>query len=322
MECLYPVAGRRRYGPRVRERGIAAWSSAAWRAEALAWVDAHVERTGVPEQAHLQPWATVLRVPTAGGPVWMKAAADATAFEAPLYALLTRVVPERVLAPLAVDVERAWLLLPDGGPSLGEQAAGPRALADALAEYARLQRALAPHSEDLLALGVPDMRPAVMPERYDQALEAVRAAGEEVDPRLEALRPQVAAWSERLAASPLPPSLDHNDLHPWNVLSGARFYDWGDSVVAHPFAALLVPLQVAGREGAAWVRDAYLEPFTDLAPLAELADTLALACRVATIARAHTWERALRSAREQGEPLEPRFARAPAETLAGLLEPG
>ena len=51
-------------------------------------------------------------------------------------------------------------------------------------------------------------------------------------------------------------------------------------------------------------RDAYLEVFADLAPRAELVETLELACHVAKIARALTWDRALRAARDQGEPGE------------------
>ena len=300
---------------------MTAWSSAPWRAAAVAWLDQQLaaagsERTGEVEQPHLRPWATVLSAPTTAGTVWLKAAAPATAFEVALYGLLARRVPDRVLTPIAADPERGWLLLPDGGLSLGAQGAGAESLVTALAEYGRLQRRLEPAVEEMLALGVPDMRPAVMVERFHEALAA--AGGY---PEVEALVPAVAGWCERLAASPLLPSLDHNDLHPWNILGGPRYYDWGDSVVAHPFAAMLVPLRMmrAGREAA---RDAYLDVFADLAPRAELVETLELARRVATIARALTWERAIRTAREQGEAVDDDWATAPRETLAGLLEGG
>lgn len=69
--------------------------------------------------------------------------------------------------------------------------------------------------------------------------------------RIAAMEGTVRGWCERLAASPLPPSLDQNDLHDRNVLlgmdGGVRYYDWGDSVVAHPFAAMLVPLGLVRR---------------------------------------------------------------------------
>ena len=119
----------------------------------------------------------------------------------------------------------------------------------------------------------------------------------------------------------MPASLDHNDLHQQNVLGSGpyRFYDWGDAVVAHAFAALLVPSQVLAGEPLERARAAYLEAFADLAPPAQLAEELALACRVARIARALTWERALHSAREQDEPIDPFFADAPYEELTALL---
>jgi len=284
------------------------------RAAEVAWIDEHVERTGEVEVVRVRPWATVLRAPTAGGTVWMKAAGSGTAFEVPLYGVLAREVPERVLTPIASDVERAWLLLPDGGPSLGEQGAESDALVAALVEYGRLQRRLEPFVDEMLALGVPDMRPAVMLARFHEALAATGRL-----PEVEAMEPTVVGWCERLAASPLPPSLDHNDLHPWNILEGPRYYDWGDSVVAHPFAAMLVPLSMLkrGREAAG---DAYLEVFSDLAPHDVLVETLELACRVAKIARTLTWDRAIQASREKGEPVDPDWASAPAETLAGLLD--
>jgi hypothetical protein len=283
---------------------------------AVEWIDAHVARTGEVEVIRERPWSTVLVAPTADGPVWMKVAGAGTAFEVPLYGLLARVVPDDVLVPIALDVERSWLLLPDGGTPLGEAGAGPDEVIAALVEYGRLQRALAPHADELLALGVPDMRPAVMPARFEQALVA---AGRGL-PDVAALAPQVGEWCERLAASPLPAGLDHNDLHPWNILAGPRYYDWGDAVLAHPFAAMLVPLgylqHVHGHAVLAQARDAYLAGFGDPA---ELGDTLELACRVAKIARALTWVRAIEAG---GGDVDPDWANAPAETLEGLLRPG
>ncbi len=126
--------------------------------------------------------------------------------------------------------------------------------------------------------------------------------------RVAALRADVASWCDQLAGAPGASSLDHNDLHPWNIFlsdadgnSRARFYDWGDSVVAHPFASMLVALGYM--QGHALkvsvddpqilrLRDSYLDVFSDLAPRAELVEALELACRVGKIARALTWNRA------------------------------
>jgi hypothetical protein len=61
-----------------------------------------------------------------------------------LYQLLLRAAPERMLTPIAVDLARAWILLPDGGPALGDRLAGANlaaALAAVLRRYGELQRA-------------------------------------------------------------------------------------------------------------------------------------------------------------------------------------
>jgi len=65
------------------------------------------------------------------------------------------------------------------------------------------------------------------------------------------------------------------------------------------------------------IRDSYLDAFTDLAPHTELVGTLQLACRVGKIARALTWDRALKA---QGYDQAGEFASAPLKCLASLLD--
>lgn len=307
--------------PLATASGIDIWTSPAWRAEALAWVDAqlaavNVSRTGPIDHERTRVYSTVFSVPTTSGRVWFKAAAPGTAFEVPLYLLLQQIAPHHALAPIAADPARGWLLLPDGGQPLADALAGPE-LADALVRflprYAELQRDLAPHADDLLALGLPDMRPAAMPERFDQALVIARPYVEEHGDDTErasfeavaALRSQFTEWAARLAASPVPASLDHSDLHPGNILlpggepgadrlNLATTFDWGTSVLAHPFTGLLIPLRYVQRDLGfrsddptfGRVRDAYLEAFTDLAPRTELEATLEAAAQMGKVVRA------------------------------------
>jgi hypothetical protein len=313
------------------------------------WVDeqlarSRIERTGELEPYRDRPWATVFRAPTSAGTVWLKVAGRGTAFEASLYELLADVVPDRVLDPLGVDAERGWVLLPDGGPPLGSALEGHallEALLGVVPRYAALQLRLAPHVDRMLAAGVPDMRPAAMPRRFEEALAGtapyVEARGTLAEratwERIIGLRGEVGEWAARLAQFPGPASVDHNDLHPWNVLAGEqggfgqpRFYDWGDSVVAHPFASMLLPLgfveralldSTADRRPVRRVRDAYLEPFGDLAPHEELIDALELACRLGKVARTLTWLRALEAT--DPDTIDTRWTSAPFETLASLL---
>ena len=281
-------------------------------------VVAGIQPTGPLEVTRERPWSSVGRIATDQGTLWLKTTAATTAFEAGIYALLSRITPAHVLTPVAVDVAHGWLLLPDGGPTLGDEAQGAAlvsAMAGAMRAYAELQRAAAAHVDTLLAAGVADMRAAVLPQRLDAALTFVPEALAE---RLRALRPQVVTWCAELDGLA---SLDHNDLHPWNMLDrGTRFYDWGDAVIAHPFACLLMPLGFIegdlGRDPSP-VLHAYLDAFADLAPRDDLVATARRAVQLSKIARAHTWERALRAS-PAGDPDRERFRNAPAEALAGL----
>jgi aminoglycoside phosphotransferase (APT) family kinase protein len=181
------------------------------------------------------------------------------------------------------------------------------------------------------------MRPEALPARFEEALEVVGDYASEGEDRatlerVEGLRPAVREWSERLAALPGEASLDHNDLHPANVFAPrpggrTRFFDWGDSVVAHPFSSMLVALDFMRHEALATtgddprllcLRDAYLEGFTDLAPHAELVETTALARRLALIPRTLIWARATAALEPEAVPED--WARAPFETLVTLLD--
>jgi len=326
--------------------GIDGWAGDAWRREAIAWIDrqldeAGLKRTGDVEQPRIRPWGTLLTVPTSRGRYWLKATAPETAFEVAISPLLHRAAPESVLEPLATDAERGWILLPDGGRHLTDVVTGSAlvpAMATAMARYGELQRRLAPEADVLITLGVADMRPAGMRHRFEEALalarEHVDRHGTDDDrrtlARIEAAREAFAATCDRLAASPVPPSLDHNDLHPRNVLvrdaggiDGARFFDWGDSVVAHPFASMLVPLRSMQVElgvrpddpALLTIRDAYLEVFGDLGSRETLVEELELACHVGKVARSLVWHRALALLGDEGHD----FASAPFEWLSEVL---
>jgi hypothetical protein len=300
--------------------GVATWEDPSWRAAAIDWASAELDRLGwardgEPGYPHTRPWSTVIRLDVVDRPpVWLKSIGIGSAHEPPLSAALAGWVPGRVLAPLAVDVHRRLILLPDGGPTLRATGGGdPVAAWEAmLADYARLQVELVPHVDDMLALGVPDARPAQLPEQVaalladDDAMMLDRPGGmtSAVRDRLTADRDVYAQCCRRLADGGVPPSLQHDDLHDGNVFAGSdghRFFDWGDATVSHPFLSLLVPLRLAARamdvEAGDPVllrlRDACLEPWSAYGGPAELRALCTLALRVGPPARALTWHRIL-----------------------------
>lgn len=321
------------------------WAQSAWQAGIQAWANAKLQEAGhqapgLWEAFRIKPWAAVFRKPDPQGDWWLKAPGPGTAFEAGLYRLLHEVAPEWALAPLALEVAKGWMLLPDGGKPLGESALDPvGSLPELLSQYAGFQRRVAPHSEALLALGVMDMRPERLPSRYQEALAMTEAFAHEgglaedmaLWARLKAFTPQVEAWCEQLAQCPVGSSLDHHDLHPWNILpegqaklGRVRFFDWGDSVVGHPFMSLLIALGHAKMKlkchdldpALVLARDAYLAHWQGVASHEALVQSQVLACRLALVSRSLVWQRAIQSG---GEAVAS-YRRAPLQSLAYLLE--
>ena len=299
------------------------WIDPQWRARALEWVTARLGEQGRSvvgdvEQPHVYPWSTVLKVPTAEGPVWFKANARGTAYEVRLLTALGEWCPDRVLVPLAADVERGWLLLPDGGTTLRAAQGGQTDIAHweaVLVQYAELQRLLAPRAEEMVALGVPDLRPAALPGHLADLLADEPALMlDQPDglpsadlARLRSGQDRFARWCEELAATGIPPSLQHDDLHDANVFmpyvgSGPyRVFDWGDSSVAHPFTTLLVTLRVVAHFGKLAngapellrLRDAYLEPWTGEHDRATLVEACRLVLLTGPLGRALSYRRSL-----------------------------
>ncbi|MFE4412662.1 aminoglycoside phosphotransferase family protein [Streptomyces sp. NPDC093064] len=288
---------------------VTPWEEAAWRDAALEWVDGRLAERGLRAagelRVRLRPWSVLVRVPVEGrDAVWFKANPPDSAFEGPLTAALARWAPRYVLEPLAVDPGRAWTLLPDGGELLrtvlDDGRAGPRVWEDLLRRYAGLQHTLVPHARRIELLGVPGARTRALPDLFDRVLAESSALRPDDRRRLDGLRPRLVAWCEELAAVGVPDSLDHADLHEGQLFQPEPgrfiFFDWGDAVVSHPFCSLLVPARSArnrhGPEVLPRLRDAYLEPWTGAGRTrAELTRAVALAWRLAALARACSWGR-------------------------------
>ena len=275
------------------------WQDPAWLQGAHAWIDARLAdlgrvRDGEIAQPHVREWSTVMRVPTAGGDVWFKANHEPLRHEAALLEVLARRCPDVVPPLLARDEERGWMLMTDAGEWLRTTIPAERSLdrwRDVLTAYARVQIAATPDVDTLLALGVPDMRLATLPEKLERLLVAVDA-----EPRFHRSVPRVAELCEELAAFGIPETIQHDDLHDGQVFvrDGRNLVlDWGDACVSHPFLSLSVTLEgviawglddVENSVDIAPFRDAYLAPFAevydgDLVAACEIALRLGWACR-------------------------------------------
>jgi hypothetical protein len=297
--------------------GTPPWRNPLWLAAAEEWIGtecarAGLERTG-PAIGRGRMYSVVARVPVTDGTVWFKASPPASSFEPALLVALAGWYPDRFTAPVAVDLGRAWSLTRDGGPTLREAQTRPKdvgAWRVMLRAYAALQCGLASHVDDLLALGLADLRPGSVPGRFERLLadpateRVIDAPGGITRAQYEALRalaPRLREWCAELDDLGVAASIDHSDVHPNNIFAATGTpFDWGDAAVAHPFASMLIALRTAAEQAGlpprspelAALTEDYFRPWLEAGHAWTALDrSLALALRIAPLARALAWGR-------------------------------
>ena len=169
--------------------------------------------------------------------------------------------------------------------------------------------------EDLLNLGVPDRRLAVLPEQFRALLADEEMVGlgqsygldAQEQGRLLASQPLSLRLCQRLATYNIPESLDHGDFHDGNVFVSNNgtltLFDWGDSSVTHPFFSLrttFVSLEntLGLPQDSPWharLRDAYLEAWVGVETPERLLEAFILSQRLAPITAALRWAPAIAS---------------------------
>ena len=291
------------------------WAQPGWWTPCIARINASMQAAGLGqpqriEQIRAWEFSCVLRIEADQGTYYCKMLPPAYAAEPALVPQLAQWQPARVPDVVAVDTEARWLLLracdgqslEDGAPLPDwERAAGA---------YAELQRTSSQHLPTLRALGCRDrdllaLRSMIGPLLDDEpALRLDPPHGLEEDElrRLRTLAPRLEMACAELAASGLPSAIEHGDLWASNVYVGpdrVAVIDWTDASLAHPFLSLS-PLLQSARWAAALADtpdaeqrlvDAYLEPWTALAPITHLRHLLALARPLAAIHIAMTYWR-------------------------------
>ena len=297
------------------------WEQIDWTANALRWIRSSLAAqgrtlTGAITHPHLRPWSTVMQVPTDIGPVYFKAVIPALEHEPALTEALARWQPDIAPEVLALDTNRGWLLLANGGQSLRSLVKPKRdwqRWEPVLRRYAAMQIDLAPRAPDMLALGVLDRRLSTLTDQFAALLADTPALLINQPDGLtitqhDALRAELPAFRNLctdLAAFGLPETLHHDDFHGANIfVRGERltFADWGEAAVAHPFFTLKVALRSvayhleldADGPEIAHLRDAYLDAWSDYGDSATLHAAFELSQRLAAVARALTWYAAVR----------------------------
>lgn len=284
----------------------AGWTDPKWLDSANAWIREALQRmnatvTGAIEQPHIVPWSTVMRVPTDRGDIYFKANAPGLRHEAAVHALLAERRPDCVPPLLAVEPEHGWMLMTDGGARLRDLVEEERDLRrwlDVLPLYASLQIDVADAAAELIALGAPDLRLAVLPERFERLLAGLGGLDARELDRLRDAIPRVADMCAELATYGIPETIQHDDFHDGQVyVRDGRYLllDWGDACVTHPFLTLSVTLEgviawgiddVVDSAEVGPFRDAYLATFVRAGGAGDLAAACELALRLGWICRA------------------------------------
>jgi hypothetical protein len=271
----------------------------------------------------VQAWSAVWRLPTGEGPVLIKQTTPARDHEGRATAFGADCEPEVVEFPLVVDAATARILLRDEGPTLYESDHDHRgveleSVIALVTDYARLQHATIGRDARAAEAGIPFWDCAVagraareLAERlHDLPVTDPRHVPGDGVRRLRSVAAELDRAAERLAGSPLPLCLDHGDLWPGNALPPNaerrrfRFIDFGDVAWTHPFLSLIMMIiecryrwSVPDLPGALnldhpavrTIIDAYLDCWTDYAPLADLRGFMADALRIAPLRRCQAW---------------------------------
>jgi len=281
---------------------MADWRDDPWHASTLEWLRGELQLQGddavaEPEEFHVRPWSTVFRVRTRRGTAYLKAVPPKLAHEVRLTHWLSSRFPDRVAQVMAAHDARGLMLLRDGGTRLRDVGTDLAGWCRVAGDYADLQLLAAPGIGELLGLGVPDRRVANLPAALSHVLPPTEG---DIVARYRAL-------CDALAEIDVPDTIQMDDLHDGNVLldgGRARFFDWGDASVAHPFfslrmylgtAATRLDVPVDGRE-VARIRDTYLERFSGRAPMSVLHAAAVLASRVVPTVRIMSWQLAVEGA--------------------------
>ena len=285
---------------------MSAWTDPLWLAEAHEWIEEQVARlggdvVGAIDQHHVYRWSTVMRVPTGRGDVYFKANDDPSLWEAALVTLLAARRPDCVPPLLAVDLERGWMLMADAGTRLREIIERERDLSrwlEILPLYAGVQIDLSGDVDEMLGLGVPDLRLSGLPARYEEMLDSLRDLTTRERRRLVGNVGRVQEMCEEMAGYGLTETIQHDDFHDGQVFVRDGRYlllDWGDACVSQPFFTLAVTLggviawgldDIQGSVDVEPFRDAYLAPFEQVAGSADLQAASETALRLGWICRA------------------------------------
>ena len=210
------------------------------------------------------PCSAVIRLATRDGAssFFFKAVHAKPPSEPAVLAMLARRRVPGVPRPLAVDLERRWMVQP------AHRDVRPDDPAQVLREFAVLQLEASRDLRPWRSLGAPVLDAHALRARFEGSLDLVGDA-----PDRATILAHVAHHCDALAGSPIGEGVVCQDLRDENIAAeeGLVFFDWADLALAHPFFSAVRYLDFQGCSGIespadlppvpAEALEAYLAPF-------------------------------------------------------------
>ncbi|GIH20572.1 aminoglycoside phosphotransferase family protein [Rugosimonospora africana] len=255
------------------------WARVSGIRELFRWASQYVDLVGRPVQRKTWNLAGLFRLPTADGPVWLKAIPPFAAAEPVAIAAIAEVDPGLVPNILASAPGR--LLLPDV-PGTDCWDASPQVVADAVRRLAIAQARI-----DEPPQGIPDRRPQLLTAAVRDLLDG--PVGAELGPEeLRAARDLQRRW-EMLADCGLPDTVVHGDFHPgnWRCGNGSPvILDFADAHLGNPVLDGLRAIDYLPADRRRAAANAWIEAWRAEAPRSRPAEALEIAEPLAQFAYA------------------------------------
>ena len=255
------------------------WARLSGIRELFAWASQYVDLTGRPAQRKTWNLAGLFRLPTADGPVWLKAIPPFAAAEPVAIAAIAQVDPDLVPTVLASAPGR--LLLADV-PGTDCWDASPQTVADAVHRLATAQARIDQPPHD-----IPDRRPEILSAAVHDLLDG--PVGAELSPEeLRAARDLQWRW-EMLADCGLPDTVVHGDFHPGNWRRGdgaAVVLDFADAHLGNPVLDGLRAIDYLPTDLRYTAANAWIAAWTAAVPRSRPAEALQIAEPLAHLAYA------------------------------------
>ncbi|GAA4360439.1 aminoglycoside phosphotransferase family protein [Angustibacter luteus] len=274
----------------------APWARPGGPTSILTWADDVLSRAGTPRTApaeQVKTWnlSSILRLPTARGPVWCKSAPPFFAHEGAIIAAVAARHPRLVPHLLAADPATGTVLMADV-PGEDQWSAGPARLADMVEAVVDLQDEWVGRADELLALRLPDWRGPALAGALS-ALLARDDVRDRLEPReldgVDGLAARLPALVAELDACGLGDTLVHGDLHAGNWRygpGGLLLLDWGDSGVGHPLLDLPAFLERLPGDQQDAVRAGWVRQWRARRPDADVERAIALVPPLAALRQA------------------------------------